>query len=162
VLEIYKRYASGLLTGSAVRFETGLTLSQFIFKFFDRAVLNSRLLVFFPKTMSETGGLNSVPPWSYWEAREYLKKRNKSLGCIFLAKHQFIDDASHNHCTLHNENVSSELTAKPIDCTFLICDGIRNIQKPNPSETNLWFSLLDFYFPNSVERFNQLCPDIIE
>lgn len=161
VLKIYERYANGQLTRNDYQFESGLTLSQFIFKYFDRTILDGRLLVFLPKTLT-SNGLNSVPPWNFWKSREYIHKRSPSLGCIFLSKKQIPEDLSPNSCILHSGEASKDVTEKPIDCTFLVCNGIRNVQNPSQTETALWFSLLDYHFPNSIERFNLLCPDIIE
>lgn len=161
VLQIYNLYTAGGLIREGHSFDSELTLSQFVFKYFDRTIINGRLLVFFPKTLSE-GGLNSVPPWNYWKSREYLNKRSASFGCIFLAKKQTPGDLSSNRCILHNEQARGEMTEKPIDCTFLVCNGLRNVKAPTETETSLWFSLLDYHFPNSIERFNALCPDIVE
>lgn len=162
VIEIYNLYANNKIQNGGCHFEKGLTLSQFIFKYFDRTIVNGKLLVFFPKMISENDFLISVPPWNFWEARDYLKKRQKSYGCIFLSKKQINDELKNNFCTLHNVNYENEISAKPIDCVFLVCTGIRNIQKPDQTTSTYWFSLLDYCFPNSIERFNQLCPDIIE
>src|ERR1035437_5799732 len=49
ILEIYQKDVSGSLMRSDYNFISGLTLSQFIFRYFDRTVINGRLLVFFPK-----------------------------------------------------------------------------------------------------------------
>jgi hypothetical protein len=160
IQEIYKKYQVGGLKDGAVKFEPGLTLSQFIHKYFDRVVFNNSLQAFFPKTIAEDGGFNSIPPWNYYEARKYLEKRKKSYGCIFLAKRQAVDDLSHNYCTLHNEKFCSEITEKPIDCAFLNCTGLRAVKAPSVQETQLWFALLDFHFPGSTQRFQMLCPDI--
>lgn len=161
VLQIYQRYTEGTLIRTDYSFEFGLSLSQFIFKYFDRTILNGNLLVFFPKTLSETG-LNSVPPWNFWKSREYLVKRNPSFGCVFLMKKQTLSDNSNNYCILHTDQATTSITEKPIDCSFLICNGLKNVQEPSGTETNLWLSLLDYHFPNSIVRFNQLCPDIVE
>lgn len=162
VIKIYAKYTRGALQRDDFTFKPNLSLSQFIFQFFDRTIINGRLLVFFPKTLSENGGLNSVPPWQFWEARDYLNKRNPAFGCVFLAKKKASGDLSYNYCLLHNSKMNSEITEKPNDCTFLICAGLRNVQKPTNTESGMWFSLLDFYFPDSIERFNKMCPDIVE
>jgi hypothetical protein len=161
VLEIYERYVAGNLVRSDYSFEPNLPLSQFIFKYFDRVLFNGSLLVFFPKTLSDTG-LNSTPPWNYYQAREYLNRRSPSLGCIFLSKKQVPGDQSNNCCILHSDKARNNVTEKPIDCTFLVCNGLKNVMNPSGTETNLWLSLLDYYFPDSHARFQKLCPDMPE
>jgi hypothetical protein len=162
VLEIYKLYSSGTISREDFQFEQGLSFSQFVFRYFDRVVINNTLHIFFPKTVSETNGLNSVPPWNFWTARDYLKKRSMSLGCVFLAKKQFPNDMSNNYCLLHNQEMLNKITQKPIDCALLICNGIRNFQKPTTQESNMWFALLDYHFPNSQDRFKQMCPELVD
>jgi hypothetical protein len=162
VTKIYERYSKGTLARSDYEFEKNLSLSQFIFRYFDRAVINERLLVFFPKVIMDDNKLISVPPWNFWESRKYLFKRTKSCGCIFLNKKQESKDLSVNGCILHNEKYKSEITEKPIDCLFLYCNGLRNVINPSQTETNLWFSLLDHSFQNSSERFNEMFPELME
>lgn len=109
--------------------------------------------------LSKDKRLISVPPWNYWQARDYIKKREKSYGCIFLERLQIENDTQSNNCILHSD-ARNEINQKPNDCIFLYCKTPKKIEKPIPVETNLWFSLLDFNFPNSQERFKQLCPDL--
>lgn len=80
VIEIYKLYSEGLLKRDDFTFDSGLNLSQFVYKYFDRAILNGKLLVFFPKMLSENNRLITVPPWNYWNARDYIKNL---LGAYF-------------------------------------------------------------------------------
>ncbi len=162
IKNIYEKYERGELIRSDYNFQTDLSLSQFIFKYFDRASLNGGLLIFFPKVLTEDDQLLSVPPWNYWQARDYLFKRYKTYGCIFLDKRKIDGDYSINKCILHNNHVEDQITEKPIDCLFLHCNGIRNIVNPRQVESNLWFSLLDYHFPNSVNIFNQQFPELRE
>ncbi len=157
---IYEKYQKSLLLRSDFEFEKGLSLSQFIFKYFDRAVLNGKLLVFFPKVLSENDELVAIPPWNYWQARDYIFKRKKTFGCIFLNKKKIEGDFSTNYCILHNDSVMTEVTEKPIDCLFLYCKGIRKIVNPSQSESNLWFSTIDYCFPNSNENFYNDFPEL--
>jgi len=159
---IYEKYISGTLLRSDYIFEVNLSLSQFIFKYFDRTIINGRLLVFFPKTIATDNSLISIPPYSYWEARNYLFRRQSSNGCIFLNKKQNKNDYTNNYCILHNANHDNDITEKPMDCLFLYCKGVRNVVNPTTTETTYWFSLLDYSFPNSVEKFNKRFPELID
>lgn len=161
VIEIYNLYNNNLLHREDYVFESGLNISQFIYKYFDRTVLNGKLMVFFPKMLSEDDRLMNIPPWNYWNARDYIKKREKSLGCIFLKHKQILSDMSENRCILHSTE-TNKLNQKPIDCLFLFCDNQRNIVKPTDTESSYWFALLDYNFPESEERFKQMCPDLID
>lgn len=162
VIEIYKLYNTGKLKRSDFDFTEGLNLSQFVYKYFDRTVLNGKLLVFFPKMISDNNRLLNIPPWNFWDARDYIKKRERSLGCIFLEHKQYNSDLSENKCILHHTQEQNQLNEKPIDCLFLFCRTKRNIVKPSDTESSYWFALLDYSFPNSKDRFKQLCPDITE
>ena len=160
VLEIYNIYITGKLNRSDYEFKSDLTLSQFVFSYFDRVVLNNSLLVFFPKMLTQDKRLISVPPWNYWQARDYIKKREKSYGCIFLERlHDVENDTQSNNCILHSDT-ENEINQKPIDCVFLYCKTLKKIEKPSLVESDRWFSLLDSNFPNSKDRFYQLCPDL--
>ncbi len=161
VLEIYKKYLEGGLRRENYTFEAGLDPSKFIYKYFDRVLMNGSLLVFFPKTIKPNGELLSVPPWNYYNARDYLKNRvEMNMGCIFLNKNLSQNMNTGHKCILHNTNYEREITCKPIDCIFLTCTSDMRVINPTPRETNLWFAMLDYYFPNSSERFKQLCPSL--
>lgn len=162
VLAIYNLYQKDLLIRNDFIFEKGLTLSAFIFKYFDRTILNGKLLVFFPKILSDNKRLLSIPPWNFWQARDYIMKREKAYGCIFLDHIYLKDNNTPNKCILHDDIVNEFVTQKPIDCLFLHCTDKSDIVIPTDSESALWFSLIDYHFRDSINRFNNMCPDIFE
>jgi Fe-S-cluster containining protein len=159
---IYQAYVADKLIRDDHVFEPGLTLSQFIYKYFDRVVFKGDFLVFFPKFFSANGELLSIPPWNYYDAREYVRKRHGSNGCVFLRKKQDENDPSANSCILHDDNFDKEITKKPIDCLFLHCSASGSIAESTVEQGDLWFALLNYMFPNSTGRFKQLCPDIAD
>lgn len=159
VTMIYELYMNDKLTRSDYIFEKGLSFCCFVFKYFDITVINDKLLVFFPKMISDKDRLITVPPWNFWQSRDYIIKREKSYGCIFLKKKQLENDTSPNYCLLHNGS-TNELSEKPIDCLFLQCSEVKKIKNPTGDESRDWFDLLDKHFPNSKERFNLLCPKL--
>jgi hypothetical protein len=161
VLQIFDLYTKGQLARDDFDFEVGLNLSQFIMKYFDRTTLNNRLMAFFPKMISENNRLLSIPPWNFWEARDYIVKRETSYGCIFLERKRTGINDFNNRCILHNTEINDIVTQKPIDCLFLYCNLPSNIIKPTETESALWFSLVDYYFSGSIQKFNQLCPDLV-
>lgn len=155
VNKIFEVYQTGSLSRDDYEFEKELDLCAFVYKYFDRVAFNS-LLVFFPKTLTKDRNVVSIPPWNYYQAREYIQNRTEKKGCIFLSK-QFDKNVTGNRCTLHDEEAIEKMSSKPIDCVFLTCSQIGQVIKPSPQESSLWFAMLDYYFPNSIERFNQLC-----
>jgi len=159
IVYIYNLYTLNHLQRNNYSFETNLSLESFIYKYFDRVLFNGSLLAFFPKILSENNELISVPPWNYYQSRDYIYKRKSNFGCIFL-ENNWDSDNINNHCILHSNNLYSEITQKPIDCVFLMCSSTNSIIKPTNRESNLWISLLDYYFPNSFENFKQLFPSI--
>jgi len=163
VMQIYERYRRGLLVRSDLDFEPGMTLGQFVFSYFDRAIINDGLLLFFPKMVTDDSRLLSVPPWNFWQAREYLLRRNRSYGCIFLDRRRTDDDTRFNPCILHgNPKIQEEITEMPIDCMYCQCSALRQIVKPRAEESSQWFRLLETHFPGSVQRYKALCPDDLE
>ncbi len=160
VLRIYELYQSGLLKRDDYEFEGDLDLASFVYKYFDRVFFNNSLLVFFPKTFTENHRMVSIPPWNYYQAREYIQKRTEKKGCIFLAKPLDPNLAGGNLCLLHHDSLYEEISSKPLDCVFLNCSADKQVIKPLFRESSFWLSMLDYYFPDSKERFSQLCPGL--
>ena len=160
VIAIYEKYLDGSLKRNDFTFKTGFSLEEFIYEYFDRVSFqNGSLIAFFPKTITNSGDLLSVPPWNYYAARDYLQKRYGKRGCIFLRKNINSEDRD-NGCLLHIEDKNEEIYAKPIDCQFLQCDSDKNVITPSSAESSLWFSLLDYHFPNSIEKFHKKHPSL--
>ncbi len=153
---IFKNYREGKLNDAEHNFENGLDFKDFTYRYFDRVVFNGKLCVFFPKTISKENILQSIPPWNYYEARKYITDRNVSTGCIFLKRRFNREDFTPNHCILHTNDFSINITAKPIDCLFLNCNGLGHILKPSSTQSGYWFELLNYKFPDSESRFNNL------
>ncbi|MBI9056039.1 MAG: hypothetical protein JEY96_19615 [Bacteroidales bacterium] len=157
---IYDKYQTGVLIRESLVFKRGLTFEQFIYEYFDRvAFQNGSFIAFFPKTISDRGELISVPPWNYYESRKYLQSRDGRHGCIFLKKN-FSVNQNDNGCLLHHNQNTDEISAKPIDCLFLQCSPNKQQIKPTSAESSLWFSLLDFHFPDSLKKFNEEHPSM--
>lgn len=160
VLEIYQQYETGKLVREDYRFEEGLSLCQFIWRYFDRGIQNGRLLTFFPKTLLSNFDIVSVAPDDYYRARASMLKQTDCRGCVFLSRRIEGPGAPPNHCILHSDKDLKEVTSKPIDCVFLRCVAPREILRPSQQESNQWIDLLDSLFPNSLARFRELCPDM--
>jgi len=158
VLEIYKKYETGALVREDYRFEEGLSLCRFIWRYFDRGVQNGRLLTFFPKTFLNNFGILSVSPADYYRVRASMRVQYDCRGCVFLSRRMQESDLQPNHCILHSDKVLEEVTAKPIDCVFLRCTAPKVILRPPLQESDDWIDLLDRLFPNSLARFRELCP----
>jgi hypothetical protein len=159
VLLIYNKYISGLIVREDYKLEQKLDFKNFILKYFDRVLLHNRLLVFFPKILNNNE-LIAIPPWNYFGAREYITKRVKSNGCIFLNKKLHKGSNTGHYCILHDDNLNNIVSTKPIDCTFLICSKDKKVINPSEDETLLWFSMLNYYFPESKKRFDIICPNM--
>ena len=140
-------------------FEKSLNFSSFVFKYFDRVLFHNSLMVFFPKIISGGGTTVSIPPWNYYEARKYIFNRVENKGCIFLKK-RLSKNNNDNSCILHSNEINLTITAKPIDCVFLNCSDKGSVITPTTRETSVWLSCLDYYFPNSLERFKARCPEL--
>jgi len=158
VLEIHKRYEAGALARDDYRFEQGLNLCEFIWRYFDRGIQNGRLLTFFPKTFLSDFGIVSVAPANYYRVRASMHKQADCRGCVFLSRGIEGPGSQPNHCILHSDRVLEEVTAKPIDCVFVRCVAPREILRPSRQESDQWIDLLDSLFPNSLARFRELCP----
>lgn len=160
VLLIYEKYLDGALKRIDFEFKHGLSFEEFIYEYFDRiSFQNGSLIVFFPKTLTDSGELLSVPPWNYYNSRDYLQNRYGKRGCIFLRKNIKVNE-NDNGCLLHREDKNEELYAKPIDCQFLQCQSNKTVITPSSAESSLWFSLLDYHFPNSLRKFNEKYPGL--
>lgn len=161
ILLIYKKYQEGRLIRSDFHFKSDLMLVDFIFEYFDLALINSNLLAFFPKMITEDNQLISTPPFDFWNSRDYLKRRYKSYGCIFLEKKQ-TETVFTNKCILHTDKYKEEITEKPFDCLFLSCLSLKDIKQPTAEESQKWFELLNKHYPDSNSRFSELCPERIK
>lgn len=159
ILEIHKIYSNEGLRREDYVFDKGLSLRDFICKYFDRVTFNNAFLAFFPKCLTRGNELISIPPWNYYAGRDYIQNRKENFGCVFLNKKSY-KDVNGYRCILHNNDSMARVTQKPIDCVFLTCDEKGQIIKPKLNESNLWFALLDYHFPNSRDRFLQLCPNM--
>ena len=158
VIEIFQLYQAGRLVRDDYEFDKGLSISEFIWRYFDRAVHNDSLLTFFPKTFSDDFGIVSVPPADYYRARARIQQRTGKRGCVFLSRMLEARGTRKNLCILHTPSVLQRITAKPIDCLFQTCSSSRRIIRPSDEESAQWVSLLDLHFPHSRERFWELCP----
>lgn len=157
VIELFKVYQDGRLIREDYEFEEGLSIYDFVWRYFDRVVHNDCLLTFFPKTFSDNHSIVSVPPWNYYRARARIQKRTGKKGCVFLSRMLEADGTTKNLCILHTSSVYEEITAKPIDCVFQKCSSSKRILKPSDQESAEWVSLMDRHFPHSRERFWELC-----
>jgi len=160
VIQIYEKYKAGLLKKEDYAFIPELPFGQFINTYFDDCIINGGLKAFFPKTLSNDNNLIGVPPFgSYWDNRIFIKNNNSWInhyGCIFLNRKYSEYDSKPNYCILHENNKEHEISAKPIDCVFLSCYSIKSIKIPTQNETNLWFNLLNYCFPNSEMRYQEI------
>ena len=158
VLEIFKQYENGQLTRTDFQFEQGLNVSKFIWRYFDRVVHQNRLLTLVPKTFTSDFGIVSVPPTNYYHARAQIRKKTGSRGCVFLSRLLEKDGAANNLCILHTEAANRTISQKPIDCLFLHCDAAKQVLRPTLQDSIQWISMLDQSFPNSLARFQEICP----
>lgn len=158
VVELFEVYQDGHLLREDYEFEEGLSICDFIWRYFDRVVHNNCLLTFFPKTFSADYGIVSIPPWNYYRTRRRIQERTGKRGCVFLSRMLEADGTTRNSCILHTRSACEEITAKPIDCVFQNCSSDKRIIKPTDQESAQWVSLLDRHFPHSRERFWGLCP----
>jgi hypothetical protein len=161
-LKIYDLYSKNELKREKYIFVNGLSYCDFIKKYFDIVVYNNTFAVFYPRSINIDGRLIVIPPFgNFYNNRDYILNNDISInnkGCIFLSDHLNLD-GSNPRCILHNNKMNDEITEKPIDCIFLNCSISRDVIPPTNDESNYWFSMLNLYYPNSLARFKQICPN---
>jgi hypothetical protein len=169
VLLIYEHYRTGQLQRRDFTFPTKLSLSEFVYTFFDLTSHETgskrhqqEILFFHMKSLSSDGQLITIPAvGEYYEVRSRLFEDNPwlSRGCVFLNRqHAAWDSEDHEprHCLLHVPDSERTLTRKPIDCVFFTCNEPLEARLPDEEQSDRWFHTLAVAFPDSVRRFREL------
>ena len=170
VIAIYEIYREDKLNRNDYEFPKGLSLKEFIFKYFDvvyRDVDNSNcdddFLVFFHmKSLDEKNRLISIPDENYWETRAELFNKNTwlSKGCVFLSDsivtYNQDDDNIGRKCILHGQKSTSGVSAKPIDCSFFTCSKKGFYKFPDKKTSENWIKAINNSFPSSVNRLKEI------
>jgi hypothetical protein len=148
VVRIHARYRAGALIRDGFRFSPGLSLADFIARYFDVSS-DGRLTLYHPRSLGPTGEPIAVPPSEdFFETRAALFDDNLWInrGCVFLSRSRppwpEEDGCCDRHCLLHEPGSEGRLSAKPIDCLFLTCDRPGQIREPSPRLSQQWFEAL--------------------
>lgn len=170
VLKIYEIYKNSELHREDYEFTKGLSLSDFVRKYFDvlcypvgGRFIKRPILFFHMKSLTDDNQLISIPNiGSYWEIRYSLFEQNPWLnkGCVFLNKKvpnwpEDDQDAS-RECILHNPDSKTQITEKPIDCVFFTCIKPMKCKDVTVKISNKWHKALAVSFPKSVKRYQAL------
>jgi hypothetical protein len=168
VLETYRLYKAGALRRADYEFKAGLSLEDFIRRYFDVCVheiegRDDPLMCFHMRGLGPTSEPIAIPRVGrYWDTREEMFSRNPWLnrGCIFLSKSvpnwPEDDGEGDRYCILHSPLSGSQVTAKPIDCVFFTCNRPYEARVPSFDESERWFRVLGDAFPRSRPRFERM------
>ena len=171
VLLIYEAYKRGELVRSDYEFESGLTLSAFVARYFDVCFMRTAtgvLAFFYAKTLTEDNKLtswNSMDGYSVVDP-ELRDKVSRSAGCVFLDRKVVDwpdgDPGGARGCILHKPENDTCLTEKPINCVLHTCDAPYNIRHTDAALAAEWLNILAREYPDSQDRFNSLMADEVK